>query len=393
MTLSLNDARLLWAGAQGLGARADEAPAVTCARTGWLRTLGGAEAYLALAARNSTVAVASVHEAIASGSLRVSPSVRGCIYVVPAEHAPLSLRIARRLTEKRALRDQEKAGVVEGELDTLGELIVSALQDGPCSTQGLRSLLPDDAIRSLGDAGKKIGITSTLPPALRQLEFGGRIARRPVDDRADHERYEWRIAERDDLSQPGDETADAAALAALYARWAGPVTRDEFAAWSGLGKRDAGAALDAAELRAIDIEGLGEAWLHPEVEPAAPGIERWLPGMDNLYGLHMSGAAMVDAADADVPVATFNSRGTGRLGEISQPVDRTIVRDGRVVGLWASSPDAAAPVVHRFDGRSGEGSEAAWVSALLAELGHGRVTVMDRDDKLQARADRISALG
>lgn len=393
MTLSLTDARLLWAGAQGLGARPDEDLAATCARTGWLRTVGGAEAYLALAARNGATTAAAVHQAIAAGALRVSPSVRGCIYVVPAEHAALSLRIARRLTEKRALRDQEKAGVVDGELDPLAELIVSVLQDGPCSTPGLRARLPDDAIRSLGDAGKKVGITSTLPPALRQLEFAGRIVRRPVDDRADHERYEWRIAERDDLAEQGDDTADAAALAALYARWAGPVTRDEFAAWSGLGKRDAGAALDAADLRAVDIEGLGEAWLHPEVEAAAPGAERWLPGMDNLYGLHMSGAAMVDEADADVPVATFNSRGAGRLGEIAQPVDRTLVRDGRVVGLWAWSPDASEPVVYRFDGGSAEGAEAVRVATLLRELGHGRVTVMDRDDKLQARADRISALG
>ncbi len=53
MRLTRAQARALWGAAQGLGARdGGELPGLV-ARTRWLPTLGGAEAYLALSCRSS----------------------------------------------------------------------------------------------------------------------------------------------------------------------------------------------------------------------------------------------------------------------------------------------------------------------------------------------------
>jgi len=52
-------------------------------------------------------------------------------------------------------------------------------------------------VRSLGEKGKKLGLSSTLPPALRTLEFEGRIERTLEGGRLDSERYLWRLPARE----------------------------------------------------------------------------------------------------------------------------------------------------------------------------------------------------
>ena len=47
--------------------------------------------------------------------------------------------------------------------------LVAALADGPIATTRMRKGLPECVVRSLGPAGKRVGLSSTLPPALRAL--------------------------------------------------------------------------------------------------------------------------------------------------------------------------------------------------------------------------------
>ena len=72
-TLDLQDARKLATHAQGLrSVPDDESVEGTLERTGWVRTLGGVAAYLALSARNPSATVARVNEAVAGSQTAIS---------------------------------------------------------------------------------------------------------------------------------------------------------------------------------------------------------------------------------------------------------------------------------------------------------------------------------
>lgn len=389
--MDVHDARRRWSAAQGLNETADEPIADTLARTGWLRTLGGTAAYLALGARNARATVAAVNAEVAAGRLRVMPAARGCMYLVPEAHAGLARRLSVRLSERRMARELERAGTDDAELERLGAAVREALEDGPASTAALRKRL-GDAVRSLGAAGKKVGLTSTLPPALRRLEMAGRLVRKPVDDRLDHERYDWALAADVEEDDAGD---DLRRLAEAYLAWAGPTTAAAFSAWTGLSKTDAKRALAAVAAAPIEVEGWGAGVVSAAGPAVGPERTTWLGGMDNLYALRPDASALVDPAVADLEVANFG-RGTRRLAEMSQPLERTIVHGGQVVGLWAYDPVAAELVQHRWGGAAEparEAEEAARVRAVFEALGTSRVFSLDNEDLLVARAARLRALG
>lgn len=397
--LTLDEARRLWAAGQGLHERADESIAATLERTGWIRTLGGASAFVGLAARNATSSVAAVHEALGAGAIRVSPCVRGCIYLVPAEHQGLAISIADRISAKRFARDLEKAGTSADELAELGEAVLGALRDGPASTRGLSKQL-GDAVRSLGDAGKKVGLTTTLPPALRQLEFAGHIERTPSDGRLDHESYDWSLPASpiEGLGRPdGELFAD---MAALYFRWAGPATRKEFAAWTGLNQTQAKAAIAAADLVEVEVEGIGEAYVTAGALDAMPdAVPRLscLPAMDNWYALRETAAPLMRPEEHDLQLVPFGPGKLVNLRDISQPLSRTYSCEGRVAGVWDADPASGEIVRHLFeplpataeaDREAGE----AEARAIFETLGHTKVFSIDTDKRAAKRVAHLRTL-
>ncbi|MSQ02162.1 MAG: hypothetical protein EXR71_09755 [Myxococcales bacterium] len=246
------------------------------AATGWLRTLGGAEAYVAVRARRSRVSVLELNAALQSGELRVIPCARGCMYAVPADQAPWGLRFAASLTRNRIRKELDTVGVTPNERERLAGRVLSELMRAPCSTDGLRGTLKGE-VRGLGELGKKFGMSSPLPGVLRLLEFDGKIQRRPVGG-IDNERYQWRAELVDPFAAVPDE-ADAIALTAGMLRFwlphAGPATLDEFVAWSGASKTMARAAAERVGVRGLNVVGLGSAMMMPDAvlasqEPAPP---------------------------------------------------------------------------------------------------------------------------
>lgn len=395
-TLKLRQARAVWARAQGLGPRATETPAAVCSRTGWIRSLGGVTAYLALAARSEGNDTRKIHAALGRGSIAVRPAVRGCIYVVPKADIPLSLRTAELLSEKRNARDAEKAGIRDGELDDVAAAVLETLGSGPASTPELRKALPAGVIRSLGERGKKVGVTSTLPPALRQLEFAGRIERRSMENRLDHERYIWALPKTPiSLAAWDDPTTVHAALAERFFRWAGPATVDAFAAWSGFGKTVCKKAVAAADLVEVDVDGeamfADPAALQADDDVTRPAL---LPALDNLYALRGATAPLVDPMHHDLEVASFGRGGVASLAEATQLLERTVVVQGELVGSWGYDPEAGASEFHPFGKvtkkvASAVAREMAAADALFGTLGHARTIVLDKDATLQKRLDRM----
>lgn len=419
-SLSLPAARACWARRQGLGGSPpspslplspDELAGVV-ARTGWLRTLGGVDVYLALRARVPSLRAADLDAAVTASELCVTPAVRGCIYLVPRQHLPLCLRLAESEWRRGADRDLQKTGVSWREVEELGEAVYGALASAPLSPDGLRKSLPKEAARSLGEVGKKVGLSSPLPVALRWLEFAGRIERSLPSGRLDSERYLWRRAARSPFARtdlPTDDAGRHAALARIFFAHHAPASDRELAEWSGLTLGQVRAAIAALpELVPVTIPGHAErAYAHAEdLRAAAPGepsgAPHFLPFADNLLLIHGGLGSLCDPAEHDRKVPLWGGRGRGeRIGDARHASLRAIIYGGRLVGFWELSPTSGRITYFIFDSARGAGGPAAdglrqaaeqTQRFLLDELGHGRSFSLDTDAALDTRAGLIEGM-
>lgn len=409
-TLSLSDARRVWAHAQQLtpqltqqqSPRAAGPGDATAVPGGWMRAIGGADPYVCMWARVD-VSVAALGEAVAQDALWVVPGVRNCIWVVPAADVPLALCTSRLLQTRAHARDLAKVDVDDAEMDRVCQAVRAALEDGPLETTKLGELLrADGVVRSLGDAGKKIGLTTTLPPALRALEWAGAIRRRPLDLRLDSNRYTWEPAPAAHAAALTlDDASIATALLTRFLTWAGPSTLDAFVAWSGLGKRLAKAAWAKAALAEVAIDGLEgpHAVLEPDTLAAAldgpRGHARLITGQDNLPTLQGSAAPLVDPAHHDYATLRIGGK-TAPLGTTRWLNQRPVVVDGTVVGFW--DYDEAKHVVRAgtFDaaGSAVQAAIAAQADALGPRITHelDGVAKSTAIDGAKSRARRLAAL-
>lgn len=409
--LSLAQARRAAIEAQALDRASDDTAAIL-ERTGFIRTLGGADVYLAARARVAGFTRSDLDTLVEQGRFHVSPTVRGCIYLLAREHREPSLRLAELLSARRVERDHEKVGLPTGELAQVGEAVRQALADGPLTTQALRRALPDGTVRSLGDIGKKVGLSSTLPPALRRLEFDGALERVLDGGRLDTERYLWRLldgAADDAAARPVAVEDVHRHMAEVYLRAAAFGGRNGFAGWSGLGKRDAQKALDGLDTVAVRVEGLDE----PQVALAEnastlaslaadtsgdSGPVAFLPFEDNLIALKEGPAFFVDPEHHGLQVPVWG-RGKGTtLGNVRHGALRTVVAEDKLVGFWEFDPEAQSVVVGLFAGVGGEtrqhiDQEAVAVGRFLRdEIGHAKSISIDNEAQMRKRCTEIRAL-
>ena len=378
-------------------------------RIAFVRTLGGVDAYLALRARIPTLKKAALDRAVDRQEARIVPSVRGCIYLVPESEVGPSMRAADLLSRDRFERDAQKAGIRPGEVETLARTVGALIEsDGPFTTDALRRALPAGVVRSLGETGKKVGVSSPLPQALRLLEFAGRIERTTEGGRLDTERYAWRAtkgAGTAPTGTTGSEDADATDLwkhfARIFFRAAGLATVGQLAAWIGIPKRDTAAAIEGLPLRPAEIQGESEAFLLWE-EPrsageAAADAVAFLPFDDNLTALHDGPAILVDEAHHDLEVPQWGGKDT-TLGASRHMAFRSFVADGKIAGFWEYDPDAKTVLTGWFAkpkpaARKAVAEGAASLAAFNAgELGHARSFSLDTDDELRERIGRMRQL-
>jgi hypothetical protein len=185
------------------------------------------------------------------------------------------------------------------------------------------------SVRVLGEAGKKRGLSTTLPLALGLLQARGLIRRVPVNGRLDQQRYGYV-----GWDQPVAGTA--ADLARRYFSWAGPASLRHFRWFSGF--TVATAKLAAAEAGVVGVPGT-DLFVAPELAdsfenftvPAEP-YYTLLAGIDGIHLLHRDLARLVDPADAGRPLPAGRS---GRsFGGEADPQTHIVLDRGRIVGFW-----------------------------------------------------------
>ena len=259
------------------------------ARSGWMRSVGGAGPYLALFARGR-LSRGDVDAALGKLAIHELPSARGCTYVVPAADYAVALRASQGHGDAATLAMAKKhLGVTDKEIDRLCKAIIGALDRGPLDPKGLKEAL-GDAVRHLGDEGKKRGTTTTLSIGLGLLQSAGEIRRVPEDGRLDRQRYRYARWKPGPLQKVKlDDAALARELATRFFRWWG---RGRRRSWrGGRARRQAGQGGDRGALarrlgdeagRVMFADDLDE--LRAGKPPKSPPVAL-VGSLDNLWHL------------------------------------------------------------------------------------------------------------
>ncbi len=408
LSISLQRARAHWHQRQGLGEPLEGALEDIVSQSGWVRTLGGADVYLAVRARALGMKRSDLESAVQDQRLQVIPAVRGCIYVVPRPFSALALKIAGEQSRKRNERDYEKAGISLKELEDLGEAIVSGLKKEPLSTDALRKKLGEGVVRSLGERGKKVGISSTLPPALRLLEFDGRIERIFENGRLDSERYVWRVPAQNLFEKypvSGESQERYVQIAREFFRHAGPATLDDFMEWSSLSQREAKPVLAKAGLLPISVEGYSEEAFVLSSDEALIKEERgaservnFLSFEDNYFVLHGGPRWMTDEKYHARPVQVWGKTKGATLGTVKHMATRSIFDGDRLIGFWEYDVDTHQVVWASFEPLSARKKKAISAVAddvgtfLREQVGHARSYSLDNEEAIRKRAALVRSL-
>jgi hypothetical protein len=390
--------RSFWAARQGLdGSLADASSDGVLARVGWARSVGGCTPYLTLRSRagigrdqaDADVAGLRIHEL---------PAARDCTYVLPAADFGLAAAVGGGASSRAELRTAEKLGVTAAEVESLADDVLTVLREADADPAALRRAL-GDRVRSLGDEGKRKGITTTLPLALGLLQADSRIRRVPVGGRLDQQRFRYTVW--DDAPRFAGTADEArAVLAERYWTWIGAASLAQFrwfSAFTATAARTAVRDLGLVEVPGSDLltspDSLAElAATSPQAEPAVAFVG-WL---DSLVLLRRDLDSLVEPADRDHPLLA-QCRGAGSaLGDLPH---QGIFDRGRLVGLWDFDPDAGEVVAAVFPSVGADVRDAVATGVgelttyVVDQLGDVRGFSLDSPASRRGRLDGLRAAG
>jgi hypothetical protein len=385
--------RAWWAHRQGLdGSLEGRSPAKVLEQCGWARSVGGAAPYITLFSRGRTSREAA-DKAAAKLEIHELPTARGCTYVLPARDFALGLTVGRDF--KGDMKQAMKLGVTEKEIAKLCDAVVKALADGPLDPEGIRAAT-GKASRSLGEEGKKKGLSTTLPLALGQLQAEGRIRRVPTNGRLDQQRYRyvaWTPSPLDGYSASSDQAFTE--LGRRFFQWAGPATIAELQDFAGLGVKATKQAVESLGL--VPMEPGSDRLLLAEDARAFADFE--VPAepqyslVSSLDALALNRGALqtlIDAKDRDRQVVEDTT--VKALGAVEFLPSHAIIDRGRVVGLWEFDVDSGSIAWASFGRKKDKALEAAVEETqafVRDQLGDARAFSLDSP---KSRTKRIEAL-
>ena len=377
---------------QGLdGSLAGSNAADVFAKAGWARSIGGANPYMTLFARagirreqaDAEVAALHIHEL---------PTARGCTYVLGERDYAWALSLGQGAAEA-TVKVLDKLGVERSEVNALADKTLKMLHkaQGPLDPKQLKDQL-GEAVRSLGEEGKKKGASTTLPTVLGLLQAAGRIRRVPINGRLDQQRYAYTA-----WGLPAAEETPEQARAHLmesYLAWTGGATLKQsqwFTAFTVAQTKAALAAVGAVESAEVDPGGL---WMLPrDVAEAAtftaPDEEQiqLLAGSDSLFLLRRNAADHFSEEDRELHLVG------AKLALQADLPDHPIVDRGRIIGLWQYDPGAQRIAYWTFQPPTVAVTQRIKeVETFIREdLGDFRSFSLDSPSSRQKRIDAINA--
>jgi hypothetical protein len=398
MALPLEKLRAWWFHRQGLdGQFAGKSAAKVLERTGWVRGLGGVGTYLALYAR-AGLSRESVDGAIAKLQIHELPAARGCTYIVPASDFALALRAGEPF-EGAEMKTALKLGVTEKEIAKLCGAVLKALEKEPLDPDGIRAAV-GGASRSLGEEGKKKGMTTTLPTALGKLQAAGEIRRVSTNGRLDQQRYRyalWRPNPLAKFKMPPEEIN--IELARRFFSWTGPATFAEFQTFLGSSVKAAKVAIEALKIEVVALKvtsDLGDWLMLPADRDAfesfkVPKQAQYVL-VSSIDGLSLFRREFKNLiGEADWNREAYCDKGVTKLGALGDLHSHAIFDRGRLVGLWEFDPEANSMVWASFipKNKNLEKAVARTEEFVREQLGDARGYSLD---SVKSRAPRLAAL-
>ncbi len=383
--------RAWWFERQGLAGMSGT-PADALSRSGWARSVGGANPYLTFFARTGT-SRADAERAVAHQEIHELPSARGCTHFVPASDYALALKVSQGTSEVATLNTAKKwLGFTDKHLEQLNDSILNALQDGPLDPKGIKDRL-GEAVVNFGEEGRKRGQTTSLSIGLGWLQAHGHIRRIPAGGRLDVQSYSYALWTPNPLDGFALTPAEAhIELARRYFRWIGPAKLSHFQWFSGLGVGASKAAIDP-----LGLEILFEDYLIlPEDRSAFEAFQipkepvyALISSLDSLI-LHRRDASIhFDEADRGRTVP--GERGLGALGTQDLTAN-AIVDRGRIIGLWEYDPDIQQIVKMLFVPETAtlKGNIERTEAFIRDELGDARSFSLDSPKGRRAKLDAFA---
>jgi hypothetical protein len=389
--MDIQKLRAWWFHRQGLdGSLQTASIAESLTRCGWARSVGGSAPYLGFFARVRASRQA-VDEAVAQAEIHELPAARGCTYVVPRSDYALALNAGKPFADDE-MKVARKLGVTDDEVAKLGSAVADALASGPLDPDGLKQIL-GAKVRNLGEAGKKKGVTTTLPLALGSLQSLGLIRRIPTNGRLDQQRYRYALWQSNPLPGATAHSEDTfVTLARRYFEWIGPATVAEFQWFSALSARAAKAALEP--LRLVEI-GDGRLMLPALSEEygafKVPREPRYaLTGsIDGIILLRRDVQSLV--GEKDLGTRIQGDRNPVSIGQVADLPSHAILDRGRLIGLWEfdTESESIAWASFRKPDAALKKAVADMEAFIRRELGDARSFSLDSP---KSRAPRLAAL-
>jgi len=361
-------------------------------RCGWSRSVGGVGPYLTLFSRGGTSREVA-DKAAAQLEIHELPTARGCTYVLPSSDFALGLTVGRNYSGD--MKTALKLGVTEKEVDKLCDAVVNALEQGALDPDSIREAT-GKASRSLGEEGKKKGLTTTLPLALGRLQTEGRIRRVPINGRFDQQRYAYVNWTPNPLATyPESLEAAFTELARRFFRWVGPATLGEFQWFAGLGVKTTKQAVDSLGL--VPMEPGSDRLLLPDDVAAFRELEvpttpqySLVSSLDPIAANRREMQSLIDDADReqDVVVDAISTP----MGGLTDLPSHAILDRGQIIGLWEFDP-AAGSIVWATFGRRKDNALAAAVEETQVfvrdQLGDARSFSLDSPKSRVARLESL----
>ena len=251
-------------------------------------------------------------------------AMRGTLHLIPADDVRWMVALLGPIGLKRSRKRIAELGVAAPEAVAA---VCTALADGPRTR------------REVAEAVRASGVKLADDPQVPSWLIGCAALEGSVIEAAPAGR-EQTYALTDDWLAPSseplpDREAAVAELARRHVRAHPPAGPEDFAAWSGLGIRDARRAYEqiAGELDEFTVLGR-TAWVPSGLEPALPDV-RLLPAFDGILLGHRDRALVVRPEHA---------RDVLPGGGILRP---TVLADGLVEGTWRF--ERGTPDVTPFD--------------------------------------------
>jgi Winged helix DNA-binding domain len=367
-------------------------PAEVLQQTGWARSVGGSAPYLTIFSRAGT-SRAAIDADVAALAIHELPAARGCTYVVPASDFAFALQVGQPFGAGE-MKVAAKLGVTEKEIDRLCAAVCKALEKekGPLDPEAIRQAT-GNASRSLGDEGKKKGLSTTLPLALGLLQSNGEIRRVPVNGRLDQQRYayaRWTPNPLAKSSMPPEQLRSE--LARRYFSWTGPATLAEFQWFSAFSVKDSKAAVEPLKLSSIGDGG----FLLPEDREGfeafqVPKKPRYVltASIDGLSLLRRDLKGLMEPADFKREI--YGDKGMVCINTLADLPSHAIFDRGRLIGLWEYDPAAESIAWCSFIPKNGDLKKAVakMEEYVRTQLGDARSFSLDSP---KSRAPRVEAL-